>query len=75
MPVYDRHPVSGPRVWRPGAALVVEQIRRQYGCRDVYTTVDDENARAVKLYQEFGFRPTGEMDETERVYVLRGEEG
>ena len=55
--------------------LVVEQIRRQYGCRDVYTTVDDESARAVKLYRSFGFQPTEEMDEAERVYVLRGEEG
>lgn len=55
--------------------LVVEQIRRQYGCRDVYTTVDDENTRAVKLYRSFGFQPTEEMDEAERVYVLRGEEG
>ena len=52
--------------------LVVEQIRRQYGCRDVYTTVDDENTRAVKLYRSFGFQPTEEMDEAERVYVLRG---
>ena len=55
--------------------MVVEQIRRQYGCRDVYTTVDDENTRAVKLYRSFGFQPTEEMDEAERVYVLRGEEG
>lgn len=55
--------------------LVVEQIRRQYGCRDVYTTVDDENSRAIKLYRKFAFQPTEEMDEEERVYILRGEEG
>ena len=41
----------------------------------MYTTVDDENTRAVKLYRSFGFQPTEEMDEAERVYVLRGEEG
>ncbi len=52
--------------------LVVEQIRNQYGCQDVYLTVEDENTRAVKLYTDFGFQPTGEYDETEQVYVYHG---
>ena len=53
--------------------LVVEQIRTQYGCRDVYVTVSDDNAHALHLYQKAGFVQTEEMDEEERVYVLRGE--
>ncbi len=52
--------------------LVVEQIRSQYGCRDVYTSVHDDNTQAVRLYTGFGFVPTEEMDAEERVYVLRG---
>ena len=52
--------------------MVVEHIRRQYACRDVYTSVDDENAAARHLYGKFGFMPTDEMDEAERVYVLKG---
>lgn len=53
--------------------LVVTQIRQQYGCTDVYTSVADENHVAVKLYRDFGFQPTDEMDADERVYVLRGD--
>lgn len=53
--------------------LVVEQIRNQYGCRDVYTSVHDENPHALHLYMAFGFERTEEMDAEERVYVLRGQ--
>lgn len=52
--------------------IVVQQIRWQYGCRDVYTSVDDDNIAAQRLYRKFGFVPTEEMDEEERVYILRG---
>lgn len=54
--------------------MAVELIRAQYGCRDVYTSVHDDNPQAVHLYTSFGFEPTEEMDEEERVYVLRGVE-
>ena len=51
--------------------MVVELIRKQYGCEDVYTSVHDDNPAAVGLYRGFGFEPTEEMDAEERVYVLR----
>lgn len=53
--------------------LVVDLIREQYKCRDVYTSVHDENLHAKYLYERFGFVRTEEMDGEERVYVLRGE--
>lgn len=52
--------------------MVVEQIRNQYGCQDVYTSVHDENPHALHLYTSFGFERTEEMDAEERVYILRG---
>jgi len=52
--------------------IVVGQIRQQYGCKDVYTCVADENANALHLYRRFGFEPTDKMDAEERVYILRG---
>ena len=52
--------------------MAVELIRSQYGCRDVYTSVHDDNAHALHLYTSFGFERTEEMDAEERVYVLRG---
>lgn len=53
--------------------LTVGLIRERYGCREVYTSVHDENSRAIHLYTAFGFCPTEEMDEDERVYVLKEE--
>ena len=53
--------------------LVINQIRSQYGCKDVYVSVNDQNAHALHLYQKAGFELTEEMDEEEHVYVLRGE--
>ena len=52
--------------------MVVEQIRTQFDCKDVYTSVDEENLHALHLYTSFGFERTEEMDAEERVYVLRG---
>jgi diamine N-acetyltransferase len=52
--------------------MVVDLIRKQYGCLDVYTSVHDENAHALHLYTSFGFERTEAMDADERVYVLRG---
>jgi diamine N-acetyltransferase len=52
--------------------MVVAQIREQFSCKDVYTSVDDENLHAMHLYTSFGFERTEEMDGEERVYVLRG---
>ena len=52
--------------------LAVELIRSQYGCRDVYTSVHDDNTHAVRLYRKFGFVPTAQMDADERVYLLKG---
>lgn len=52
--------------------MVVAHIRERYGCKDVYTSVHDDNGHALHLYTSFGFERTEEMDAEERVYVLRG---
>ena len=52
--------------------LVIDLIRSQYGCADVYVSVGDDNKRALALYEKAGFVSTEEMDEEERVYVLKG---
>lgn len=52
--------------------LVLEQIRQQYGCTDVYTCVEDENTHALHLYTALGFERTEKVDEGERLYILRG---
>lgn len=49
--------------------LVLEEMYALYGRGEIYLTVEPENTRAVRLYESFGFRPTGEFDCTEAVYV------
>ena len=51
--------------------MVVDLICDQFGCRDLYTSVHDDNARALHLYTTFGFERTDEMDADERFYILR----
>lgn len=50
--------------------LVVEEMYALYGTKDIYLTVEPGNTRAVRLYEGYGFRPTGEFDCTEAVYRL-----
>lgn len=50
--------------------MVIDQIRSQFACEEIYTSVHDDNARAVGLYRQFGFEPTEEMDAEERFYRL-----
>lgn len=50
--------------------VVLDAMRRQYGCRDIYLTLENENKRAIRLYKKAGFVPTGETDEGEEIYVL-----
>ena len=52
--------------------LVVDLIRTQYGCRDVYTCIHDDNAHSLRMFTAFGFQRTDKMNSDERVYVLRG---
>ncbi len=50
--------------------LVLDEMYALYGRGEIYLTVEPENTRAVRLYERSGFRPTGEFDCTEAVYVL-----
>lgn len=49
--------------------LIVRQICGQYGGKKVFVTLEKRNERAVHLYEKFGFRDTGEVDEGENVYM------
>lgn len=53
--------------------LIVGQICAQYHSRQVFVTLEKKNQRAVHLYEKFGFRDTGEIDEGENVYVYEAE--
>lgn len=50
--------------------LILEEMYALYGQCDIYLTLERENTRAVHLYEKFGFRPTGEVDCGEEIYLL-----
>ena len=50
--------------------LIIEEMKKQYNCKEIYLTLEKENTRAVHIYEKFGFRPTGEKDEDEDIYIL-----
>ncbi len=66
----ERH--QGKGYGKAALPQIVEHMKNQYGCRDLFLTLEEENARAVHLYTAFGFERTEELDGSEHVYVLRG---
>jgi len=50
--------------------IVIDEMKKQYNPKKIYLTLEEENEKAIRLYKDFGFVPTGEKDEGEDVYVL-----
>jgi diamine N-acetyltransferase len=54
--------------------LIVEYVKKTFGSKEMETSIvpdEDGGAIAGKLYQSLGFEFTGEMDEDERVMLLK----
>lgn len=50
---------------------LLERLKAEYGCGEIYLSVFPENKVAIRLYEEFGFRFNGEKDiHNEDVMVL-----
>lgn len=51
---------------------LVSQLRREYGCDEIYLSVVKENRQATRMYEKAGFQFIGEKDiHGEDVMVLR----
>ncbi len=50
--------------------IVINEMKKQYNPKKIYLTLEEGNEKAIRLYKDFGFVPTGEKDEGEDVYVL-----
>lgn len=55
-------PYQGKGYGKAALAHFIEQLRAEYGRRDIYLSVVSENTQAARLYEAFGFRFTGEKD-------------
>lgn len=53
---------QGQGYGRESLRLLLERLEKEYPLRDVFLSVVAGNAPAVRLYQSFGFRFTGEKD-------------
>jgi len=51
--------------------LILREMERKYACREVYLSTAHDNVRAKHLYEEFGFRPTGDTWDGEDVYCCQ----
>ncbi|ASK63974.1 spermidine acetyltransferase [Virgibacillus phasianinus] len=48
--------------------LLIQQMTCQYGCKKIYLSLHPDNKPAQKLYESFGFRLNGEVDDTGPVF-------
>lgn len=52
--------------------LILERLRREYSCDEIYLSVYDNNPVAVHMYESFGFAFNGEKDTLgEDIMVLK----
>lgn len=42
--------------------LLIDRLRREYGCGEVFLSCYPQNTAAMRLYQKLGFAPNGEKD-------------
>lgn len=55
---------------RAALAKIVERMRELPGCSRIYLSYEPENVGAERLYFQYGFVPTGEIIEGEKVACL-----
>lgn len=48
--------------------LLIQKIQHQYGCKKIYLSLHPDNKQARKLYESFGFRLNGEVDDSGPVF-------
>ena len=60
---------QGKGLGKRALPVVVNEMMEEYKVNRIYLTLEGKNERAVHLYTQFGFNPTGETDEDEEIYV------
>jgi len=71
------HQYQGKGYGTASLKLVIEDMKSQYNCKEIYLTVIHNNYTAIRAYEKMGFIPTGEIEKAfhdEHVYKLILEE-
>ncbi len=54
--------------------MVIDEMIEQFDCEEIYLSVIEDNINAIKVYEQLGFKPTGEVEQgnhPEPVYCLK----
>lgn len=52
--------------------FLVNHLKNEYNCDELYLSIFEDNKMAIKLYKDFGFKFNGELDYGgEKVMVLK----
>ncbi|MFD1737412.1 GNAT family N-acetyltransferase [Bacillus salitolerans] len=68
------HQFQGMGYGVPALKLVIQDMTTTYGCDEIYLSVIHNNVRAIRTYENIGFKPTGEIEEghhPEPIYCLK----
>ncbi|WP_106768725.1 GNAT family N-acetyltransferase [Paenibacillus faecalis] len=52
-------------------SLIIEEMKNQFGCKEIYLSIVAENTKGKHVYESFGFINTGEIRDDEELYVLK----
>ncbi|WOO38763.1 GNAT family N-acetyltransferase [Anaerocolumna sp. AGMB13020] len=61
---------QGKGYGKQALALILEEMKKQFQCKEIYLSVALDNIMAKGLYEKAGFVTTGEVVDDEEVYKL-----
>jgi len=64
------HKHQGRGYGRRALELIIEEMKQIYNPKEIYLSFVPGNERAKKLYEIFGFKDTGKIEDGEIVYCL-----
>lgn len=50
--------------------IIIEEMKKIEGCKDIYLSIDEKNVIAKRLYEKIGFKNTGRFIDGEVLYAL-----
>lgn len=68
------HQFQGKGYGKPALKAVIDDMVKEYNCKEIYLTVIPFNENAIRVYTALGFEPTGEIEKAfhdEHVYRLK----
>ncbi|WP_391116910.1 GNAT family N-acetyltransferase [Psychrobacillus sp. L3] len=51
--------------------MILDEMKQLDGCETIYLSTEPDNEVAIKLYESFGFKKTGKINEGEAEFVLK----